>query len=76
MIPVRDFVPDRFRPSAFTLIELMAVIAVVGLLAALIFPGVSAAQRAAAKARTRVQFNQWAAAIESFLAGLRLRAGA
>ncbi len=44
----------------------MAVIAVVGLLAALIFPGVSAAQRAAAKARTRVQFNQWAAAIESF----------
>lgn len=51
---------------AFTLLELLTVIAIVGLLAALIFPGVSAARRSAGKAKTKVQFSQWVAAIESF----------
>jgi prepilin-type N-terminal cleavage/methylation domain-containing protein len=51
---------------AFTLLELLTVIAIVGILAALIFPGVSAARRSAGKAKTKVQFSQWAAAIESF----------
>lgn len=51
---------------AFTLIELLAVIAVIGLLAALLFPGLSAARNSANKAKTRVQFSQWAAAIEGF----------
>lgn len=52
--------------SAFTLLELLSVIALIAILAALIFPGVRAARVAANKARTRVQFNQWCAAIESW----------
>jgi prepilin-type N-terminal cleavage/methylation domain-containing protein len=51
---------------AFTLIELLTVIAVVCILASLLFPAVRSARISANKARTRVQFNQWATAIESF----------
>ena len=58
--------PRQRRWRAFTLLELLAVIAVIGILAALIFPGLGAARRSASRAKTRVQFNQWAAAIESF----------
>ena len=42
--------------------------AVIGLLAALLFPSLRAAQLAAGKARTRVQFSQWVAASEGFRA--------
>jgi prepilin-type N-terminal cleavage/methylation domain-containing protein len=56
------------RPGAFTLLELLTVIAVIGLLAALIFPNIRAARISANRARTRVQFNQWAAALEDFRA--------
>ncbi len=42
------------------------MLAILGLLAALIFPSVSSARRSANKAKARVQFTQWAAAIESF----------
>ncbi|RXK56304.1 type II secretion system protein [Oleiharenicola lentus] len=54
--------------AAFTLLELLAVIALIGLLAALIFPAFGAARRSAGKAKTKVQFAQWTAAIESFRA--------
>lgn len=51
---------------AFTLLELLSVIAVIGILAALIFPAVRSARVSANKARTKVQFSQWSAAIEGF----------
>ena len=52
--------------GGFTLIELLAVIAVIGILAGILIPTVSAVRTSANKARTKVQFAQWAAAIESF----------
>jgi prepilin-type N-terminal cleavage/methylation domain-containing protein len=54
------------RPFAFTLLELLSVIAVIGVLAALIFPAVRSARISANKARTKVQFSQWSAAMEGF----------
>lgn len=54
------------RSAGFTLIELLTVIAVIGILAAILIPTVSSVRVSANKAKTKVQFNQWAAAIESF----------
>lgn len=48
------------------MLELLIVIAVISLLATLLFPGIRSARVSANKARTRVQFNQWAAALEGF----------
>lgn len=56
----------RRRACGFTLLELLAVIAVIAILAAILIPTASAARQAAGRAKTKVQFNQWAAAIEAF----------
>jgi prepilin-type N-terminal cleavage/methylation domain-containing protein len=57
---------NRRRRTAFTVIELLAVIAILGILLAILIPSATAARTAANKAKTRAQFNQWATAIELF----------
>ncbi len=57
---------SRRRPAAFTLIELLTVIAVIGILSAILIPTVGAVQSNAKKTKTRVQFSQWAAAVRLF----------
>lgn len=66
--PSRRTRPRRWcgRARGFTLLELLAVIAVIAILAAILIPSASAARQAAGRAKTKVQFNQWAAAIEGF----------
>lgn len=54
------------RNIGFTVIELLTVIAILSVLVAILIPTVSSSREAAAKTRTRVQFNQWAVAIASF----------
>lgn len=52
--------------KAFTLIELLTVIAIIGILAAIIIPTVSSVRTSANKAKSKVQFGQWASAIGLF----------
>jgi len=56
------------RSCAFTLVELLTVIAVLGILAAILVPVAGRAQESARRARVKTQFAQWAVAIEGFRA--------
>lgn len=52
--------------SAFTLIELLTVIAIIGILAAIIIPTVGSVRTSANKAKTKAQFSQWSTSMGLF----------
>jgi prepilin-type N-terminal cleavage/methylation domain-containing protein len=56
----------RAAVRAFTLIELLTVVAIIGILAAILVPTTSSARNSAKRALTRAQFGQWGSAIEAF----------
>jgi len=58
--------PSFRRRSGFTLIELLTVIAIIGILASIIIPTVGYVQVKAKRSKTRIQFTQWADAMELF----------
>jgi prepilin-type N-terminal cleavage/methylation domain-containing protein len=60
------FSPITGARRAFSLIELLAVITIIGVLAALVIPTVTAVHVSVDRVRTRVQFEQWTMACAQF----------
>ncbi len=64
----RNHAPPRRGAPAFSLIELLAVLAVVAILAGLLLPVTAQVRGFALKVRTRALFAQWTVAVEQFRA--------
>jgi prepilin-type N-terminal cleavage/methylation domain-containing protein len=68
LLPIRRMAShiDARPGRAFTLIELLTVVAIIGILAGILVPTIAGARTAANKAKSRAQFAQWTAAFEAF----------
>jgi prepilin-type N-terminal cleavage/methylation domain-containing protein len=60
------YLVSRRNLRAFTLIELLTVIAVIGILAAISIPVIGGVREKTRKTKTRVQFTQWVAGVRLF----------
>lgn len=59
--------PSRARgAAAFTVLELLTVMAILAILLAILLPSLGAARRSADRVRTKALFAQWVSAIEAF----------
>lgn len=54
------------KKDGFTIVELLAVIAIIGVLSAILIPTVGRVRTSAKETQTRAQFSQWITAIEMF----------
>jgi len=54
------------RSRAFSLVELLTVIAIISILMGIVVPGMANVQKRAKVAKTKNQFNQWVSAMELF----------
>ena len=54
------------RKTGFTIIELLTVVAIIGLLVAILIPTIGGVLNTAKTAKTKVQFSQWALGMEAF----------
>ncbi|MCS6245627.1 MAG: prepilin-type N-terminal cleavage/methylation domain-containing protein [Opitutus sp.] len=57
---------NKYSRSGFTLIELLTVIAIIGILAAIIIPAAGGVKTSANKAKTKAMFSQWSLAMDLF----------
>lgn len=54
------------KRSAFTLIEILVVLAIIGVLAMVMIPAVGFARSALTKTKTKARFNEWVTAIKQY----------
>ncbi|WP_309397946.1 type II secretion system protein [Cerasicoccus maritimus] len=61
---MKKHTPNKSR--GFTLVELLTVVAIIGILAGILIPVVGGAKKNALKAKTKAQFSGWATALEAY----------